>query len=621
MQFYRNKISWFEKSILKYIFLFLVIFFVGRLIFLIHNLSDLDTVSISQILLSFINGLRMDLSALSYLSPLILILLFTYYQFHKPIFLVIIKVILGLIFYLYFTIVIAELPIYDEWQTKLNSKAISYLGNVAEVWRTATWGQVFATFVFVPILTFFSIYLMNVFFRIEKSIRVALWRNITVLIFALGLGFLGARGGFYQIPLSASAIFYSNNRTLNFATINSFWNLAYGYYKESKYNEKEKYRFYSEQELSIILKDFYTKSDSSPLILKTKTPNIILVLFESWSADLVDSLSKTHNLMPNWNSIREEGLIFNKCYATGRHSEEGILAVFSGYPSLASSYLMGLTNRNAKLPSIPKQLKKRNYQQSFFFGGDLGYANIKSFFYQNPFYKIKDEMNFPTDYIKGKLGYHDDALYSEMFKETKQSKSPFFIGGFTTSTHSPYDVPINPFVNYTDDENDFMNSAHYADSCLGDFYNKCKHEDWFENTLFVFVSDHSHPTPLKRDYCSAEDHRIVFMLAGGALKDKYKGIEISKIMSQIDIPSTLLTQLAYPTDSFIYSRNVLDSLYHPFAYFSDKTCQGVVSNDGFARYSLVEDKLLKNKMGEKADSTVSISKALLQRSYTDFLDL
>ena len=621
MQFYNGNISWFEKAILKYILLFLSVFFVGRLIFISYNFSDFDDVQLSQVALSFIYGLRMDLSALSYLSPLVLILLFSYHQFQKKIFLSIFKILLGITFFFYFVIVIAELPIYDEWQTKLNSKAISYLGNISEVLRTATWAQIMATFILVPILTFFSVYLMNRFFKNKQNIKTALGRNISVLLFSLAVGFLGIRGGFYQIPLSVSAVFYSNNRTLNFATVNSFWSLGYGYYKESKYDEKDKYNFYTKEELSSILKNVYTKSDKSVSVLNTKTPNIIFVLFESWSADLVDSLDRRYHLMPNWRLIQKEGLFFSRCYATGRHSEEGILASLAGYPSLASSYLMGFTDKNAKLPTVNKQLATRNYQQSFFFGGDLAYANIKSFFYQNPFYKVKDEMDFPSNYIKGKLGYHDDALYSEMFKETQQSKQPFFIGGFTSSTHSPYDVPLPSFVHYSDRENDYMNSAHYADSCLGDFYQRCKKTDWFKNTLFVFVSDHSHPTAVKRAYCSPEDHRIVFMLLGGALKDEYKGKEVSKIMSQIDIPAILLTQLEYPTDAFIYSRNVLDSLYRPFAYFSDKTCQGTVNEEGFVRYSLTNDKLLQNNIGQQADSVVSITKALLQKSYNRFRNL
>lgn len=619
--FYKFKLSWFEKAIFKYILSYLLVFLVGRLIFLGYNYSDIENESFFQILLVFIKGLRMDLSALSYLSPVVLLLLFSYQISQKAWIIKVLKVFLSFTFFLFFVIVIAELPIYDEWMTKLNTKAVSYLRNMNEVMRTATWGQIVAMLLVVPLLTFSLSFVLHRLIKADLIQKVSLWRNLSVLAFALALGFLGARGGFYQIPLSASGVFFSNNRTLNFATVNSIWSLGYSYYKESKYDDSKKFKYYSEAKMNTILKDFKQDSDSITSILKTKNPNIILVLFESWSADLVDSLDQTYQMMPNWRSIRKESLNFNQCYAAGRHSEEGMLAVFAGFPSLANSYLMGFTEKNAKLPTLTKKLAERNYQQSFFFGGDLGYANIKSFFYQNPFYKIMDEMDFPTQYNKGKLGYHDEALYAEMFKETKQSKEPFFIGGFTSSTHSPYDVPLDEFKDYTPQENEYMNSAYYADSCLGQFYKQCKQEEWFDNTLLVFVSDHSHPTPIKRDYCSPGSTRIVYMLAGGAIKDEYKGQEFDKIVSQIDIPSTLLSQMGYDTKDFIYSRNVLDSLYQPFAYFSFKTCQGSITEQGFANYSLSNDKINSSDIGASTDSLVSISKALLQKSYTQFRDL
>jgi phosphoglycerol transferase MdoB-like AlkP superfamily enzyme len=613
--------TWFEKSILKYILVFLIVFFFGRAVFLLYNYQDLADVSFLEILSTYTKGLRMDMSALSYFSPLALLLLFLYQITKKRVFIIVLKSFLSLAFFAYYAIVFGELSIYDEWMTKLNPKAMSYLSNVSEVWRTATTFDKMLSIVVVPSVTALFIFVMHKILSRKHNGKPKYIRSSIVLVLALAFGFLGARGGFYQIPLSVSGVFFSTNRTVNFATVNSIWNLGYAYYKESKYDEENKYKFYSDNYLDKILKPFKNTNDHTPEILKTKNPNIVLILFESWSADLVDTLDSKHDLMPNWRAIKKEGMNFSRCYATGRHSEEGMLAVLAGYPSLASSYLMGFTDKNAKLETLNKKLSTRDYQQSFFFGGDLGYANIKSFFFQNPFDKISDELSFPTHYEKGKLGYHDDALYAEMFKETKVSKEPFFIGGFTSSTHSPYDAPMGKMKKYADVDNPYMNTAHYADSCLGAFYNECKQQDWFENTLFVMVSDHSHPTPMKRKYCSPESHRIAFMLAGGALKEAYRGLEFNKVISQIDIPATLMQQMSYASDELTYSRNVLDSLYIPFAYFSDKTCQGVVTEDGYARYSIMENKVGVNTFKQNGDSVMTVSRALLQRSYMDFQGL
>ena len=613
--------SWFEKAIIKYFLIFILVFFVGRLIFILYNIDDLYNESVFEILQAFIVGLRMDISAIAYLSPIVIFLLFLYNQFRYRVILNLVKVIFAIVFLVYFSIVIGELPIYDEWLTKLNVKAVSYLSNINEVWRTATWGQIFATFIFVPFLGVMFIFLTNRLLTPKINEKKPIWRNLLVFVFTLAFMFPAIRGGFGQIPLSSSSVFYSSNRTLNFAAVNSFWNIGYAYYKENKYDKKDSFKFFKEEELNKILAEYNNASDSTTMVLNTKNPNIIIVLFESWSADLVDTLNDMYGITKNWNKIKKESISFTRCYATGRHSEEGMLAVFGGFPSLANSYLMGFTTKNGKIPTMPKKLSKRGYQQSFFFGGDLGFANIKSFFYQNPFYKIKDEKDFPPNYSKGKLGFHDDALYQEMFEETKLSAQPFLIGGFTTSTHTPYDPPLKNKKKYTERENDYMNSVYFADSCLGDFYFKCKQQKWFNNTLFIFISDHSHPTPLNSTYCSAEDHRIVYMLAGGAIKKEYRGTKINKIVSQIDVPNTILTQLGYSTDEFTYSRNVLGNKYIPFAYFSDKTCQGTVSNEGYVRYSLSNDKIEINKADNKADSLIKISKALLQKSYTNFQDL
>ena len=612
--------SHYEKSILKYVFIYLVVFFVGRLIFILYNYSDWHNEAISLVFASFFHGARMDLSALSYISPLILTLLYIAHQFHIKWIIRFIKIFFGITFFIFFAIVIGDLPIYNEWRTKLTPKAITYLSNLQEVFRTATWREIIMSLIGVPILTFSAILFSNKIFQTDINQKKHWARNLSVLILSLGLGFLGARGGFYQIPLSASGVFYSNNRTLNFAASNSIWSLGYSYYKEKRYDDKTKFHFYTEQKVENILKNYQNRNDSTISILNTKSPNIIFILYESWSGDLVDSLNKLYHITPEFQKIKKEGLYFDHCYATGRHSEEGILAAFSGYPSLADSYIMGFTAKNGKLPSTVKKLKKRNYYESFFFGGDLGYANIKSFFFQNPFYKVHDEEDFPNSYIKGRLGYHDDALYSEIFKETQITKKPFFIGGFTTSTHSPYDVPIK-HKKITDVENEYINSVVYADSCLGDFFRKIKNTQWYKNTLVVLVSEHSHPTPLQSPYCSEKDHRIIFLITGGALKQEYKNKINHTIMSQIDIPTTLLEQLKFSSSEFPYSRNVLGKNYHPFVYFADKTCLGIYSPKGFVRYSLIDKKIIQNNAKQYADSLVAVAKALLQKSYTQFQNL
>ena len=53
------------------------------------------------------------------------------------------------------------------------------------------------------------------------------------------------------------------------------------------------------------------------------------------------------------------------------------------------------------------------------------------------------------------------------------------------------------------------------------------------------------------------------LLLGGAIKEPCK---IDKIMSQTDLPATVLGQLDIPHEEFIFSRDVLaDTYIYPFA--------------------------------------------------------
>jgi len=352
-------------------------------------------------------------------------------------------------------------------------------------------------------------------------------------------------------------------------------------------------------------------------ILKTDRPNIIIVLLESWTADLVDTLSEKYNLMPNWNKkLRKEALYFNNCYASGVHSEEGIITIYTGFPGLSSSYIMSSTEKVMQLPSIIKELDKEQYTSAFYFGGDLSYANISSFFYNNPFHTIVDEKTFPSKYPKGSLNYHDEFLFKEMLIASDQLPEPFFLGGFTGSTHSPYDIPTGNTQDYGL-MNDYMNSAHYADSCLWQFYEESKTKDWFGNSIFIFVADHSHASPIKRKFGTKETFRIPLLIAGGALKSDYRGKIFDKVVSQNSIPALLMGQMNLSAEKFEFSANPFMSDYFPYANYAEKLCVGSVEQDSYSVLYFEDNKVYKE--GNASDSLIFSAKAILQKAYRQYL--
>lgn len=613
--------TWFEKSIFKIILYWLSIFFIGRLFFIAFNYSDLESETLFSIIQTFYYGIRMDLSAIAYINTIPVLFLFILYLTKRTDWVKAVNWYLILTTFVYFIIITSELSIYTEWHTKLNVKAISYLKNINEVWSTASATQVLISFIFVPLFTIAFLKIVHaVFVKAKNDLEPKFIRSSGVMILTIGIFFIFARGGVSGTSLSISSAFFSpSSRTLNYSAVNSYWHLIYNVYKHNKYSDKDKFKYMSAQKAEALIAS--VKPDlkgEQEYIFKTKRPNVIVVLLESWSADLVDSLHVKHKLTPKWNDVlRNEGLYFDRCYSSGVHSEEGIISVFSGFPGLSSSYIMSSTEKVSQLPSIFQEFKKENYTSAFYFGGDLSYANISSYFYSNPFQTIVDEKTFPTKYPKGSLNYHDEFLYTEMLNATSELKEPFFLGGFTGSTHSPYDIPTNTQKEYGRMSN-YLNSANYADSCLWSFYNEAKKEAWYDNTIFIFVADHSHATPVQAKFGTKETFRIPFLIAGGALKEDYKGEVFDKVVSQNCIPALVLGQMDIASDAFVYSSNPFMSDYFPYANYAEKQCVGSVSQNSASVLYFDDNKVLNENVVNR-DSLILPAKALLQKAYLDYL--
>ena len=138
--------------------------------------------------------------------------------------------------------------------------------------------------------------------------------------------------------------------------------------------------FEDDQEVIDLLTDTISKNDSSDLVEVNDSTNIILIVLESFSAKAVGFLSgPTYGSTPELDKLMYQGVSFKNAYASSFRSDKGLLAITTGIPSGARQTL---TNFPAQLAAVPNifQLFKENYQTSFYYGGNLEFANIKVLF-------------------------------------------------------------------------------------------------------------------------------------------------------------------------------------------------------------------------------------------------
>jgi phosphoglycerol transferase MdoB-like AlkP superfamily enzyme len=368
---------------------------------------------------------------------------------------------------------------------------------------------------------------------------------------------------------------------------------------------------------------YTTKKDSTVHFLKIDKPNVVLVILESWSADMIHSLGGYDSITLGFDKLAAQGILFDSIYASGDLSDQGMTAIFSAFPALPSgTSIIGQPGKYGHLPCLSKEFQKIGYKTSYLFGGQLSYGNIKAYMYYNNFDKILEGKDFDSNIPQGKLGVHDEFLYARQLQELKKEKEPFFAAMFTLSSHSPFDMPMKKKFYWDTDENDYVNGMSYADSCLYDFIQKAKKEKWYDNTLFIFVSDHSHRSPKHWVQQQPEYRKIPMLFYGNVLKDEFKGIHYKKICSQVDLAATLLNQFNIPSERFSWSKNLFNPNANEFAFYETHDGFGFVRPNQYLVYSHANNNFPFEKTisAEEKSKLEKEGKSFLQTVFQEYTD-
>lgn len=610
-------------------FLFLLLFFAfGRLIFLIYNVDKLHGIAFFTVLAAFRHAISLDFATACYLMAfpyflLIIQSLITAYRWSEIIS-IINKIYFILIILLISIITSVELPLFDEWGNKLNYKALAYLAHPSEIVNTAS-NAMTAIVLLVLILEFaisFFAYKKYFWERAILAKRNFLFTFLFTVIMPVLL-VIGMRGGLQQIPINQSASYYSGNNTLNNVAVNSAWNTIFSFVQNHTHLDKNPYLFYSVSEADSIVKSLYViPKDTTISLLTTNKPNIVLLIVESWSADFVKSMGGYDSVAPHFEDLINEGFLFNNIYASGERSEQGIVAILSGFPAQPTTSIIKQPDKFKQLPCIKKTLAEQGYNSSFFFGGQLSYSNIKAYLVYNGFEKIIEGEDFDSNLPRGKLAVHDEYVLSRQLKELNSVKTPFFSCLFTASTHPPYDIPMKYVFSWGGAESGMVNAAFYTDKCLANYFADARKQKWYDNTLFVIMADHGCETPKHWNFYSPQHFKIPILFYGNVLKKEYRGMKWNKVGSQIDFPATLLTQLKLDNKKFGWSKNLLNPYCPEFAYYEFWEGLGWIKPKDYFVYESNLNKMYEQKFqsAESEKQSIKEGKAYLQKVFQEYLD-
>jgi len=599
-----------------YTLFWLVYFFFARLYFLSAQYQSSLPNSFTDLMGTFWHGSKLDISTTGYylLIPVLLAIYGVWFNGNWY------KVFIR--WYTYFLIVfssiivVSDANLYSYWGFRMDYTPMLYLKTPKEAMASVSTFRLFMLIITIVLIVYIFIY---VYKRLIDKLfsdfeRFRLW-YLGMLFFTILLGSLiiPIRGGFGLAPINAGTVYFSNKMFLNHASINAIWNVGTSAFTQKPV--KNPYEFTDLDSATELFDNLTYKKGGPEVILNNKRPNILIIVLESFSGYLIGPMGGDSLVTPNFNRYAREGVFFDNFYASGTRTDKAIPAILNGYPAQPAQSIIKEPKKSQSLPSIVKILIENGYNSSFWYGGEINFANFNSFVIGSGFRSIITKNNFSSDNYNSKWGVHDHVLFRILEDSMKNVKEPFLNVVLTLSSHEPFDVPMEPVIAGDDYITKYKNSVYYADKSLGAFLDEAKQSDWWKNTLVILVADHgARITPDILNY-SPEIFRIPMLWIGGALKEK--GIINSKFGSQVDIPETLLGQMEIKGD-FPFGKDLFSDESGSWAFYTYNEGFAFISDSSMAIY----DHKLKStflKEGKDPEYAEKEGKAYLQILFNDYL--
>ena len=286
--------------------------------------------------------------------------------------------------------------------------------------------------------------------------------------------------------------------------------------------------------------------------------NVVLVSIESMGAEFLGAYGDPRGLTPNLDRLAKESLWFSKVYATGNRTVRGLEALSLSLPPTPGQSIVRRPN-NGNLFTLGSVFEDKGYGTVFAYGGYGYFDNMNAYFDANS-YRSVDRRSIPPARIEFEnvWGVADEHLYDHALDEIDREKAahggrPVFVHVMTTSNHRPYTYPAGRIDIPSGKGRE--GAVKYTDHAVGHLLAQARKRTWFKDTIFVITADHG-ASARGTAQIPVEKYLIpLFVYAPAHVAPR----RIDRLMSQIDIPPTLLGLLDFRYYTKFLGRDVLRS--------------------------------------------------------------
>ena len=371
-------------------------------------------------------------------------------------------------------------------------------------------------------------------------------------------------------------------------TQNSLHTFIYSLYRKAEEAIPDKTYMTSSQQYSLF--SLIKKNDSTT----ARPKNIVLFIMESVPMEFFDSSSAYKVAMPFLDSLVKKSIFFNNAFSYSYSSNKGIVAILAGIPTITDIPLYHTGFTSIKRTSVGNALANNNYSSAFFIGDnydDFGFAKCCNWLGIQQYYCMEDIPGY-RQMEKHTMGLQDEYVLNFMQQKLANLKQPFFATQYNISTHYPNDIASTFRNNYPKQNVTApMKSMEYYNDCLAAFFKTASMQPWYNNTVFIFCSDHwaqPHTKTIKID--EVESFRIPLFIYEPSNEKKVLN---SSIVSQLDIVNTILFYGGYKDSMISYGNCLIDTISHYNRAVFTKTNTSIyqaINNEYVVGFDAIEGK-------------------------------
>lgn len=393
----------------------------------------------------------------------------------------------------------------------------------------------------------------------KKKIAAYYGTQTVALALFVPLCIAGMRGGFTTAvrPITISNANQYVNRPVEAAIV---LNTPFSIIRTIGKNVFEDPGYFTDEELNSIYSPLHNtnapNAAAAPSVAKKK--NVVVLIVESFGREYIGEYNEQleggsyKGYAPFIGSMLSQSMTFDYTFANGRQSIDGMPSILSSIPRFKEPFFLTPASLN-DVSGLAGELTKCGYSSAFFHGAENGSMGFEAFAKTTGYQQYFGRTEFNEDKrFRGDEDYDGTwAIWDEPFLQfyalkMSEMKEPFVTTVFTASSHHPYVVPeqyAKEFDLPSEESNPIHKCIRYTDMSFRKFFETARKQPWFNNTIFVFTSDHT-------NISDHDEYRTDLGLYGAPIFIYDPSGEIPAgrrhcIAQQIDIMPTMLQYLGY----------------------------------------------------------------------------